>query len=636
MKDEGTGNREQGIEAAAGTGVPHPRAGIFARGWESNILGPAIICLAAIIATSPDLIRKTSCGHDYDFHLASWLDAAASWRNGLFYPHWAPSPNYGAGEPRFVFYPPLTWMLGAAFGFILPWKGVEPAITFVFLAATGLATRKLARQALGDGPATLAGCAALFSGYSMFTAYERSAFGELAGGFWIPLLLLLIFRDRNPQGSVWRRAFDGSATLLALVVAGAWLSNAPLGVMACYLLAAVAFTVALLQRSWAPVLRSATAVALGLGLCAIYLVPAAVEQRWVQIRQATDDPGLAIESSFLFGHHADPNLELHDVELWRVSAIAVLMIGLTFLCFFIAWRRGLLRQRTWWIPLALIPGAVLLLQFPFSLPLWSILPKLRFLQFPWRWLVVVEAPLGIFFAAAIWNVQRWWRVVAIAVSSAIFISIMFVTLFIFHQDCDSEDSVTGMLAAYRSGQGFQGTDEYALPGADNSLMAVGLPDACLSSSANIVLAKADDGNTPEWDPANGHCDATYSWLRHFGRLSPEHLRLDAETPHTGYLILHLRDYAAWKVNLNGHDVAFGAKEAYPKLPRRDDGLMAVPVPQGAVQLDVDWITTGDVIMGRLLSIMSLGYLIVLFLVERKLAPRAQSKPSVGDELGYHK
>jgi hypothetical protein len=605
--------------------MPHPRADIFARGWESKILGPAIICLAAFIATSPDLIHKTSCGHDYDFHLASWLDAAASWRHGLFYPHWAPSPNYGAGEPRFVFYPPLTWMLGAAFGFILPWKGVELAITFTFLAATGLATRMLARQALDDGPATLAGCAALFSGYSMFTAYERSAFGELAGGFWIPLLLLLVFRDRNPQGSVWRRAFDGSATLLALVVAGAWLSNAPLGVMACYLLAAVALSVAWLQRSWAPVVRSAMAAALGLGLSAIYLVPAAVEQRWVQIRQATDDPGLAIENSFLFGHHADPNLELHDVELWRVSAIAVLMIGLTFLCFFIAWRRGLLRQRTWWIPLALIPGTVLLLQFPFSLPLWNILPKLRFLQFPWRWLVVVEAPLGIFFAAAIWNVQRWWRVVAIAVSSAIFISIMFVTLFIFHQDCDSEDSVTGMLSAYRSGQGFQGTDEYAPPGADNSLMAVGLPDACLSSSANIVLAKADDGNTPEWDPANGHCNATYSWLRHFGRLSPEHLRLDAETPHAGYLILHLRDYPAWKVNLNGHDVAFGAQETYPKLPRRDDGLMAVPVPQGAVQLDVDWITTGDVIMGRLLSIMSLGYVTILFLVERKLTGAGQVK-----------
>ncbi len=634
MNDEGPEIRDQG-SAASNTESWVPHVSHLRRGKGLNrfrrLLGPAIICLAAFIATSPDLIRHTSCGHDYDFHLASWLDAAASWRHGLFYPHWAPSPNYGAGEPRFVFYPPLTWMLGAAFGLIFPWKGVELAITCSFLAATGLATRMLARQVLPDGPATLAGCGALFSGYSMFTAYERSAFGELAGGFWIPLLLLLVFRDRNPQGSVWRRAFDGSATLLALVIAGAWLSNAPLGVMACYLLAAVALTVALPQRSWAPVIRSTVAVAIGLGLSAIYLVPAAVEQHWVQIRQATDDPGLAIENSFLFGRHADPNLELHDVELWRVSAIGVIMIGLALLCLFIAWRRGLLRQRTWWIPLALIPAAVLVLQFPISLPVWNLLPKLRFLQFPWRWLVVVEAPLGIFFAAAVWPARRSRRVLAIGASTAIFLSITAVTLFVFHQDCDSEDSVHGMLAAYRSGQGFEGTDEYAPPGADNSLMAIGLPDACLSSNPDVVLAKSDDGNIPEWDPANGHCDATYSWLRHFGRLSPEHLRLDAETPHAGFLILHLRDYAAWKVNVNGRDIAFGAKAAYPKLPRRDDGLMAVPVPQGAVQLDVDWITTGDVIMGRLLSIMSLGYLIVLFLVERKLTKRTEAEPGVESE-----
>jgi hypothetical protein len=623
-------DRDSGARGS-NNGAHHPIARFIAKGWASNLLGPAIICVAALIATSPDLIRHTSCGHDFDFHLASWLDAAASWRHGLFYPSWAPSPNYGAGEPRFIFYPPLTWMLGAAFGIVFPWKGVAIAITCSFLAATGLTTRALARQVLSDGAATLAGCAALFSGYSMFTAYERTAFGELAGGFWIPLLLLLVFRDRNPQGSVWRRAFDGSATLLALVIAGAWLSNAPLGVMASYLLAAVALSVAVLQRSWAPIIRSALSVCLGLGLSAIYLVPAAVEQNWVQISQATDDPGVAIENSFLFGHHADPNLELHDVELWRVSAIAVIMIAITFMCIVIAWRRGLLRQRTWWIPLALIPVAVLLMQLPISLFVWNVLPKLRFLQFPWRWLVVAEAPFGIFFAAAIWSARRWRRVAAIAVSSAFFLAVTVVTLFLFHQSCDAEDKVSAMLTAYRSGQGFEGSDEYAPPGADNSLMAIGLPDACLASAPDVVLAKSDDGNIPQWDPANGHCDATYAWLRHFGRISPEHLRLDAETPHAGYLILHLRDYDAWKVNVNGRDIAFGAKAAYPKLPRRDDGLMAVPVPQGAVQLDVDWVTTGDVIMGRLISLMSLGYLIVLFLIERKLAPRAVAKPGVGDE-----
>src|SRR6185312_16134814 len=106
-------------------------------------------------------------------------------------------------------------------------KGVQLAILCSFLALTGLATRSLARYlGMRDGPATLAGCAALFSGYSMFTAYERSAFGELAGGFWIPLLLLLVLRDRNPQASAFCRTFDGSAVLLSLVIAGAWLSNA--------------------------------------------------------------------------------------------------------------------------------------------------------------------------------------------------------------------------------------------------------------------------------------------------------------------------------------------------------------------------------------------------------------------------
>ncbi len=93
MKDQGSEISDQGSGSATESRVPRPGAGFSARRWESRLLGPAIICLAALIATSPDLIRGNSCGHDFDFHLVSWLDAAASWRHGIFYPHWAPSPN---------------------------------------------------------------------------------------------------------------------------------------------------------------------------------------------------------------------------------------------------------------------------------------------------------------------------------------------------------------------------------------------------------------------------------------------------------------------------------------------------------------------------------------------------------------
>ena len=383
------------VSSAAAEDLKHPR-------W-SRFSGPAVILLAAAVAVAPQLLRGNSCGHDFDFHLVSWFDCLNGWRHGILYPHWTPSANYGAGEPRFVFYPPLTWMLGAALGVVLPWTLVPIVLTFLILAATGLATRALARQAFADGAATLAGCAALFSGYALFTAYERSAFGELTGGFWIPLLLLFVLSDRNPSESIFKRALDGSTALLALVVAGAWLSNAPLGVMASYLLAAVALAAALLEKSWAPVLRAAIAAALGIGLAAVYLIPAAWEQRWVDIRQATDDPGLLIENSWLFGRHADPALALHDQELWRVSIIAVIMIAVALAGLLVSrLRNSLPAKLCWWFPLALIPLAVLFLQLPISLPVWNLLPKLRFLQFPWRWLVVLEAPMAIFVAAAVW------------------------------------------------------------------------------------------------------------------------------------------------------------------------------------------------------------------------------------------
>jgi hypothetical protein len=485
-------------------------------------------------------------------------------------------------------------------------------LTFLLLAATGLATRALARLALDDGAATLAGCAALFSGYALFTSYERSAFGELSGGLWLPLLLLLILRDRSPScdvssRSVWRCALDGSTVPLALVVAGAWFSNAPVGVMACYLLAAVAPCVAVLKRSWAPVVCAALGMALGIGLAAIYLVPAAWEQRWVDIRQTTDDPGERIENSWLFARHSSQLLELHDIELLRVSLIAVTMIAVTVAGLFVLWRRGKLEtKRSWWIPLALIPAAVLFLLLPVSLPVWNLLPKLRFLQFPWRWLAVLEAPMGIFFAWAVWLSGRW-RVIVAAVCTVLFLASSAVAGAVFFQKCDDEDAVWGIVDQYWTGGGFAGTDEYAPRGADDSLLATGLPAACLVSDPLTVLGEGADDIIPAWDADQGSCEATFPALR----TQPEQMRISASTGHQGYLILRLRSYPAWRVTVNGRLAT--------ELPQRADGLMVVPLPAGAVSVAVDWTTTRDVVIGRWLSGFALVLLVVLYFIEQKLS-----------------
>jgi hypothetical protein len=655
---------------------------------RSCLTGHAVILLAAVVAVAPLLLRGPSCGHDFDFHLGSWLDAANGWRHGILYPHWAASANFGAGEPRFIFYPPLTWMLGAALGTVLPWTLVPAALSFLLLAGTGLATRALARLLLPESAAALAGCAALFSGYALFTTYERTAFGELTGGFWIPLLLLFLLRERYPSHpfrifssksrgmdgapygnagpsttlrsaqvdkafNAGKRALDGSAAPLTLVVAGCWLSNLPLGVMACYLLAAVATIAALLTRSWALVVRAALAIALGLGLTAIYLLPALVEQRWVDVRQATDAPGERIENSLLFALYADPALTDHNTVLRKVSFIAVYMIAVALIgVVIVGWRihgsnqsnliapghekaaggptpppysaqnvrlnqnqsfeaESNAKIRRFWLPLALIPLAVLFLQLPPSLPVWNLLPKLHFLQFPWRWLVVLEAPMALFFAAAFWPRRRTAQIAVALLCAAFF---FWETAFVardFYQFCGDSDGVPALLSAFQSGAGVLGADEFTPPDADNALLPSGLPAACLAvnpgTALGVVPADADpDLPIRVWNAAQGTCIASADWLLDL----PEHKRLAATAHRVGFLILRLRSYPAWKLALNGQPLS--------ALPQREDGLVAVPVTPGPVDLSADWRTTPDVRAARWLSALCALLLIGLFLLERKL------------------
>ena len=165
------------------------------RRWKSLFL-PGIVLLSAALVVAPFLLHGPPCGLDFLFHFTSWHDAANSWRHGILYPHWASSANFGAGEPRFVFYPPLTWILGAALGLLFPWPFVPLALNFIILAATGLATRAFARHALTDEAATLAGCIAIFSLYALYEIDYHGDFAAISGGFWIPLLLLFLLRDR--------------------------------------------------------------------------------------------------------------------------------------------------------------------------------------------------------------------------------------------------------------------------------------------------------------------------------------------------------------------------------------------------------------------------------------------------------
>jgi hypothetical protein len=573
----------------------------------TTLLGPAIVLIAAMAAVWPLLVTGPSCNGDFYFHFVSWADAQRSMTQGILYPHWANSPNFGYGEPRFVFYPPLTWMAGALLGLVLPWKAVSVAFIFLLLAGTGLANRALAREVMKDGPATLAGCAAIFLGHGISDAALRSDYAELTGGFWIPLLLLFLLRRRNASGGLWRRAFDGSAAPLALVVAGIWLSNGPLGIEANYLAIAIALLSAAIEKSWAAVVRATAGVSLGMGLAAVYLLPAVWERRWGNFQEAVTKVNFRVENSWLFGRHADPIWMDHDYTLLRISIVSTAMFAVAVTSILVAWKRGTLpAERRWLIPLMAIPFAVLFLQLPISSFVWNRLPELRFLQFPWRLALLMQPSVAIFFALAIWVAQPRRRIAILAACAVLFLAADAAEWVFFWGGCKHFDS--DLMVWEQRGGGY-GKPEYAPPGVQYLLVIPDMPANCvvsdLSDLKDISGAPGEQVHHVQGTGA-GACKGNFTEVS-----LPEVKKFTGIADEPGYLILRLRSYPAWSVTVNGQPASATLEPGH--------GLMAVPVTPGPVAAVVRWTALPDVIAARWISVLSLFLLAVLYFGERRPA-----------------
>src|SRR5208282_1174359 len=386
------------------------------RGWLPAFLISLLISLAIV---SPFFWLGNATGHDFQYHAASWLDAAGQWKEGIVYPRWTEWANFGFGEPRFIFYPPFSWMLGASLGSILPWNHVP--IVFIVLVQTfaGLSAFALARRLLpGRGALFCVACYAA-NPYALLIVYMRSDFAELLANAFFPLLFLLALQicdllESSEQPQRWPSS--RAIALFAIVFAAVWLSNAPAGVIASYSSFAVFSFAAFTRRSWLPLTRGMVGLALGFGLAGFYILPAAYEQRWVNIAQALS-PGLLPSENFLYTVINDPE---HTLFNWIASTIAVMLMLLTGLAALRARREehdreGALENRVWLL-LLLLAGVATLLMLRFTSPLWAVLPKLRFVQFPWRWMSLLCVPFAVFLGAAM-EKKRWgwaWAVITFA------------------------------------------------------------------------------------------------------------------------------------------------------------------------------------------------------------------------------
>src|SRR5216684_3857959 len=368
------------------------------RGWLPAL---GVSLATALLVIAPFFWLGNASGHDFGFHAASWLDVAGQWKEGIFFPRWTEWANYGFGEPRFIFYPPLSWMLGAALGFVAPWIAVPGLFIVIVQTMAGICAFVLARRFL-PASASLFGAACYAANpYALLIVYMRSDFAELLACALMPLVVLTALQ-LSGQVKNRGRSVPRALAFFAVAFAAVWLSNAPAGVIASYSVAFIFAVAAFDQETLRPMGRGAGGLALGFGLTSFYLLPAAYEQRWVNIAQALSS-GLLPSQNFLYTTIDDAE---HNAFNSIASSVAILLMVMTAIAG-IATLLGTAQEKEcdatkklWRVLLLLSAAATVLMIRPSSV-FWEHLPKLRFVQFPWRWMAILAVAYAYFLAAAI-------------------------------------------------------------------------------------------------------------------------------------------------------------------------------------------------------------------------------------------
>jgi hypothetical protein len=251
---------------------------------------------------------------------------------------------------------------------------------------------------------------------------------------------------------------------------------------------------------------------------------------------------------------------------------------------------------------------IALLLIPISKPLWRVAPELKFLQFPWRWLLVAGVAAAILVATAVsdlmTNLKKQWLQVAIPLAFACLLA--GVAAKVYWQPCDDEDAVSAQLATFLAGDGFEGTDEYTPRGADNGAVQRGLPPVRVLMRASDDAVDSSTEQNPEWKGSGWLMPATQVEVRDW---APEHKTIEVQASARGFAVLRLMDYPAWRVRVNG--VEIGTR------PHRDDGLMAIPVTAGVSHIELRYQATADVYWGLGLSCAAVLVLIALLEREKK-------------------
>ena len=341
-----------------------------------------IICLYGLVMTLPALMPGFFVPGDYPTHTLWAKHFAHAFWQGDLYPRWAFEMNAGLGSPFFFHYGPVAYYITS---FIQPLAGHDPegwrqvALSGVAaMLASGLTSYLWLSRLAGRTGALIGALVYMGEPYHLnMMFYKIFALATLWALVWLPLIMKatedVVLGRPN---AVFRLAFYYALLLMTHLPVALVFSALPL---------AYALLLAPAEQRRRCLIRFAGGIALGIGLSALFLVPALTMQDMVWFKTLTEDIFTYDKNFILDGWGLNDSLAtpwfIGAAEI--VKTCAVLVAWLTI--------RGQLTGDSRRIADILAVAALLafLMMTPTTRMIWELLAPLQQLQFPWRFAPVV-------------------------------------------------------------------------------------------------------------------------------------------------------------------------------------------------------------------------------------------------------
>ena len=381
---------------------------------QAHLLIPLLILLPVLWTLLPGGLPNSADG---TVHFTRITEIVASWRDGILIPRWSLNLGFGYGVPVFIFGPPLSYWLGAAYkilGF-----GPEAAykamlVTVLFIGATG--SYRLGQTLLGVWAGAVAAVAYIYAPNQLFTLFVQGnapqllAWSLMAWALWATIQIFRAGRAR--QQFIYMLA-------LAIAVSGTLISHNVVTLILVPTLAALTLMLWIFTRAHRALWLTIAGGALGGMLSAWFVLPALLET----VYASTD-------AIFAFDYHGSfvplaellawpPRLDAGAINPYipRTLGLPHVIIALMGLLVLIGWGIGTRWRKVaapshqpilWGTAFFMVLYALFcgVMTTAWSTPLWERVSLLEFLQFPARWIGFASFALAWLAAATVGLLPR--------------------------------------------------------------------------------------------------------------------------------------------------------------------------------------------------------------------------------------